>query len=1253
MSSDHATLDFSPRRVSSNASLLERRATPSTVSSSKRGFSAASSETGESSAAASNRNSLSASNDGLLDGMAEKNDPFEGAVPARIGKGSHRSHRSRNGGGFLLSNSVFEPPPGDAEAALEHTAHRPSSKNRKGKSVVRIEERKQTKKRSDTALRLGVGNSPLGATVTTAGTDNGLDGDTTEDVGNHTATKAKGIGLDVDSTQIVNLALNLSESRRNAARRSLSAAAPPISNAFGESFTGGGSLRQHLQQQRRSSRNLSPKSERVDRSLTASPRIGSSQKIHSPLHTSFDTEPDGGYRYHFTASTLARAEKAKNAIGLMAEYRRLLQYVPPLKPQGIERATTATSSESPLASLLTPSRTAETSSSTPRQLGRQYNPLQYIRNRKVRARERKSIDAEAQGFEDLARVSSWVDQVAAEALSNEYQEADCLPMPPISKAEEVSSSPRTSPQAKSQNANPKVKRPRIDWVTNPADMIADLFWMEQDDNKKMIEDRSGRKIFPPSAELKRPPSRRDGEPEPQETPGLRVQKSPDLRIDTKLPEFRSLKGDSDRHFDSVTSRAKQRLRDATRIHHGHNGSVRELHLLRARSPSDSDSSDTDGVHHPRRKRSGTADSRDRGKDILEKQMMEVLEREMRQQEWSVPHGSIESQTDGPLLVGSSSRGHSRSGSFAAKANRQRLNSMVHDSSGRPSLEVPPLNPRGSLEELDSTAPNSPQTKACQIANTFVPSIAMDLSPPPRQISPTRHHMSKVRSRINPFHEHSRTDSRGRKDTLETPVSAPPLSRNEMPSESPETPERRKRSMSPAKKISTRKTDDSSKSSGKASVRKGKGGDEPSSFRGLFKATRGPVARVSDFLWRKESSPITGTSSGFSTDESDVEDLRATKSNVEKYSRENSAEPPSDDNDDALALKGKEYSHIRMPVFISSTERHGRHENVGAGIDTSSERQAREERRKSSRANLLEVPPRIDIQHASPSSPELEPSRRYSSVSDLESRRGSLRNGVESADARLNAILGFPGRRSSNLPVTGLSSLETTHGKRPTLEGNRQWSISDRGVSPHRGPMTKREIARVRALLLSSGIKAKEISRRAAETKDLCNTDEKPYSDIAKLAHEKVNPVQKSEQHLLAARIISDDIQLSSRMWQATADSFCNTTVQEIIGRVDHLHSIITDNLTPMVRTAGDEADEVSKDLVTSQTLQVKRIIDTMDKMMRRRRRRFRWLRRGGWVIVEWALVGVMWFVWFLVVFTRIAMGLGKAVVGSVRWLLWL
>jgi hypothetical protein len=470
-------------------------------------------------------------------------------------------------------------------------------------------------------------------------------------------------------------------------------------------------------------------------------------------------------------------------------------------------------------------------------------------------------------------------------------------------------------------------------------------------------------------------------------------------------------------------------------------------------------------------------------------------------------------------------------------------------------------------------------------------------------------------------------------------------------------------MSPTKIIMSRGADESQKSTRKAGSIRHKYEEESSGIRGLFKSSRldeivrGPVSRVSDLLWKKESSPGLSTHSGASTDESDIEDARNTQARAgkTKTSRGNSKALEYEYVGDASPQKERKSYLSDMRRGRSTQARSD--EAVSPESDHGGQQQTQEERRRSSHVRLLEPPPRIDIQNPSPaSSPDLPPAGRSgqdSDVSDLESRRGSYANGVLSADARLNAVLGLPGRHRNGLPVTGLSKLEANHDDQPSLKGKRQWNISDRGVSVHRGPMTKREIARVRALLLSSGIKAKEICRRAAELRDIRDPDQSSYSDIVALSKDPISPVPRTQEHILAARILSNDIQLSSRMWQASADNFCSTTVNDLLNRIEGLQGRIVDQLTPMTRKATDEADEVSKDLVTGQTLAVKRLLDMMDKMMRRRRRRFRWLRRGGWVMLEWALVGVMWYVWFLVVLARIVMGVGRGVVGVVRWLFWM
>lgn len=1233
---------------------LDRRTTSSTFASSNNRSSFASDETGESSTPASQRNGPV--NNATMDGSAEtRNEPIPESGKLVKDSKSHRSHRSRASGGFLMFNPAFAPPTGaETDGQAQETQYWTSSQDAKGKTTARSPEKKHVKRRSNVGV-----NSPLATHVSNATNEDGNEGDTqiTEKStarSNLGPQAPKAAPLDVDSAQIVNLALNLSESRRNASRRMVSTPLPQASGGLGES-TVGGSLRQHLQQQRRVSRNVSPKPDRGERSMPSS-RIVAGQSLNSPLQSVFDSPEEGHYEYHFSASTLARAEKARNAIELMAQYRRLLLYVPPLKPQTLEKTATVSDAGSPTSSNFGHSRAASTTGSLGRPLGRPYNPLQYIRNRKVRARTSRTIDGEAQGFGDVDKVSSWIDIVAQAASTEEYQKADCSVIPRFSKAADDAASPFGSPQSSTSknHAINKPKRPRIDWITNPADMLADIFWTEQDDNKKLVEDRSGHPIFPRHAELKRPMSHQNDIPEPQRSPNAIKREElglDDLRVDTQLPEFKSVKSDSEKMSDWAAHKAKQKLksaRDAARLHHGHNGSAHEYRLLRLRSHSDSDSSEEDMIRRPRRRRSGTADSHDRGKDILEKQMMEMLAQEAGQvnggdsrtgKDKTLP--SVESHST--LMQGAAKSkdvlSHSRSASLIAR----KQDSVKNGSSGRASLEVPGWNPKSSLDGLDTTAPSSPLSRATKIANEFVPTIGMDLSSPTgsRTTSPVRRPLSRIGSKIRPLYH--RNDEAKHPELDDGGVFVFPSSKEQ----TPETPEgKRARSFSPPKRSVVKSADE--KSSKKAgSIRRGRG--EDSGIRGLFKGPRNTVNKVSDYLWKKDNSPGLGTGSGFSTDESDVEE-RKTKP-VKRESRDSSTGIP-DISQPGTPVYDVHSRLADMPIFTSPFEGRGRPTRIRSdefALQDGVSKQQLVDKRRSDRNNLLEAP-RIDVQNASPtSSPDTGPSNRQHR--DSSASEHGYNRGVQSADARLNSILGMPGKRRNALPVTGLSSLQTSNDQHPTME--RQWSISDVSANEHRGPMTKREIARVRALLLSSGIKAKEISRRAAEPRSLNTEGESWAQDITSLAKQEVKPVPKSQEHRLAARILSEDIQSSARLCQSSSEHFSNTTIAALLSKIGNMQGRLVDTLTPMTRAAADEADEVSKDLVMSQTLKVKRISDKMDTMMRRRRRKFRWVRRMGWVAVEWGLVGVMWGVWFLVMLVRVILGVGNGVVAGFRWLFWL
>ncbi|KAL3418095.1 UPF0183 domain-containing protein [Phlyctema vagabunda] len=1231
---------------------LERFASPQSFSSSNTRYSYTSNEAGESSTGASKRSSLVTSTYGTREHERARDGADNSAV--KDDRSSRRSHRSRQSTGFLLANSSFERPsrPEPKSSSIENAPRtRASSQEGKGKAKAPSAEKRRLKARS--YLGLGIGGSPLASNVTTAANGETAVGDTA--VIDHAAASSETQPqntLDVDSAQIVNLALNLSESRRNAARRHASVPIPPNTNLT--EGVAGGSLKQHLQQQRRLSRNVSPKPDRGDRASTASPRLAPGPKLISPLQAAFEAS-DTSYQYHFSASTLARAQKAKTAIELMAQYRRLLQCVPPLNPNSLERFPTGssvgTAPESLTAATSQSSRvTSNTYSSSA--VGREYNPLQYIRNRKVRARERKIMDGEAQGFGDLEKVTSWVDQISQTPAENR-QHLEAPAMTDFAHDTTQGTSPHTSPQAaqgRNRASVTKPKRPRIDWITDPADMIADVFWLEKEENRITIEDRHGKRIFGPGSDLGRPISEQSDKPNVKALEKDTTNR--DLRIDTKmLPEFKSVKSDSERDSDHARSSARQRLREATRLHH--NGHRRML--SRSRSSSDSSDSDKEVRRHSRRKRSGTADSH-AGKDILEKQMLEMLAKEAAENandlkpdvEGQQIVQSIESQKP-KLQQGPEPAGHVRSASRHLQKGHRARDSLMNGSSGRPSLEVPGSNPRSSFDEFDSTAPSSPEIRASQIANGFIPSISMDLSPATsRNGSPTRNPLKRVRSKINNL-QRDRSRERADDEVVVPRVSLDVPGRHEFPA----TPDNPKRSRSPVKSLITRKTDDSQHLiRSRTGSMKGKA-DEASGIRGLFKSGRGAVSKVGDVFWKKESSPGAAVSSAVSSDDSDAEERNGNA--IEKDETQDKSPIPN--GAEFLSKKERQSFLQNMPTFTSPFEKRGRerlvkHETTETDEDvTISHQQTREEGGRNSR---FEGPPRIDVQGASPGpSTKLGGRLRIGSENfNAEPFRNGY-SGVADADARLNAILGLPGKGRDQLPVTGLSKLETSMDHRPSLEGRRQWSISDRGVSTHRGPMTKREIARVRALLLSSGIKAKEIARRAAEVQDLTHPKQVRFAEIVALSKDRVGPTPKSQEHIIAAGILSNDIHLSTRVWQSTAENFSEKTVHDLLSQVGTLQARVVDNLTPMARKSADEADEVSKDLVTSHTLDVKRLTDRMDTMLRRRRRRFRWLRRGGWVLLEWALVGIMWYVWFMVMLARIVLGVFGAGFGFVRWLFWL
>ncbi|KAM7222210.1 hypothetical protein V8F06_002482 [Rhypophila decipiens] len=1192
-----------------------------------------------------------------------------------------RTHKQRASGAFLLSDGFLNPPSQDRSASSSRRSRNSSEIS----SRLKAAQHGQTTKGESgggeaVGLGLGLGlpsdvsslgktenkpNHSRDSTTLYAPKRDSLAGDTV--VGSSPRTSMG--TLDMESAQIVNMALNLSESRRLASRRITSSTpTPPRLTPLPDSTTGG-SLRQHLQQQRRVSRTISPKPDRTPR--LASGRIPS---IHSGL------EPEGSYRYHFSQSTLARAQKAKEYIELMAQYRRVLDLLPPLiPPSRSARSSTASPPESPNASV---QLFKSHSNDSEVKIGRPYNPLQYIRNRKVRARERRAIDGEAQGFRDVTKVSDWVDEVAKWLATGQFRVPGNRTLPPYGAAEAAGGMASPSGGSRQGSTTGKPKRPRVDWVIEPADVLADVYWLEQNDNKRLVEDRHWRRVFPQAPAPPRPLSREDGGPMitsgPTTTTPTTLNESPAAGQPTVqvVPDGHAHNREHEHLFTSARDRAHQKLRNLRGSHHRQNSSINGRDFLRIHRGSLSESSDTDSDRR-RRGRAGTITSS--GKDILAKQMEAILAREQRNTdsqpppfdhetlrmklsaESATPEREKQDKSRDASVVARHRRMDSRSVEFSDTEKgyfklKSRPTPPQAQTVSRTSLEVP-SSARGRRFSIDydTSQPNSPDLRAVR-DSALVPAIGFDLSPPPsRPSSPSRNPLSRVRS-------HFRDRSRNR---LVEPALSEAEDNTEIPAvpweklmDSPMTdksglasPERRA-SRSPLRKVISRGTDASHHSNKSTGSHRLRHEDGSSGLRGLFRGPRidsvlrSGVSKVSDIIWRKERDDDTSSTS---SDESDMEQVRG-------RTRGSLPLPDSRRAQDAANRSGKTFLEV-MPQFEHVPGKSTSKDRSGLYVPSASP-SSRPLSRRSSRFDMLK-PPKLDVQAASPTpSPPPEAVRGSETPSESGSRKSAAIDGVRAADARLNAVLQFPPQQGSQ--------------QFPTAS---QWSITDRNGNPRPipGVVSRREAARLRAALLSTGIRARELDRRAKEQLDapviatVTTVATQPPSsssltwaeltnlctDPAMKSHLLSRPITVTDLYPVAARVLGQSIQSSAQEWQISSEKFASETAPQLEQCVEQLRGKLAGELTDLTRQAAEEADEAYTDLVTGQRLKVKRVQDFIEKMLRRRRRRFRWVRRAGWLAVEWALVGFMWYVWFVVMIARVVMGLGRGVVGLVKWLLWL
>lgn len=1138
-------------------------------------------------------------------------------------RGPRGQRRTPSSGGFLLDSSVL---PRSKTMKTSHHRPRRSEPDRREKRAAQEPEIKVPKKRSRfpwSRHKHPVGSSSLGAIPSDYAGSQELASESShgphqENTSEPTPpgsvdTDQTGIGFDRDSIQIVNLALNLSESRkRSSLGRAPSARLPGNKTlAYGERH-GPTSMGHHPSQARR------PLSQAFAND-THKPLDLRVAKEQSPvLNLLSEPDPDS-LPVNISESTLARAENARRHFELFSEYLRLLPSLPPFKSDVIEPSTESTSATKDGA---TPSRS--------------YNPLQSIRNRKLRFREKCPIDTEADGWNDVEKVRQWVNDVEEQSSHQSHSPTACMKLPPfhgretldtVNGPELLAVSPQSSLRA-SRTTSGKTPRPRLDWIISPAELLSDAAWVENVQNKSKIVDKNGNHIYPDPAELDPHHSSLDI-PSPQRRRHFRDRSidrqsfhSPHAHPRNSISyDFKNMGRGRQRHRLSSPSSA---MRSSSVSSKG--DGLKQRKGLRSRASSTLSSVSGGYIR-------SSSNSRFDAEKSPERHAPGCLSSHMFGTYRSGEGRGDHYDNDLPMDTGSSP--YQSKGTIGRIKSHQAKGSL---SSGA-SIDDP-YSPRMSMEGVETSPANSPSHAG------YFPSITVNLSPPSsRSPSPSKRQFPRM---MVPRHERNKSKHRKEaRDHTDEGLHSEALHKQDSPGKLEPSP-------LPDRVSSAYEDQPGSDAHEVGSAKAQKGPQQESKLRGLFKGggkiagiVGSEVSRVGDRIRKKDTAPQPHKSSvSISSVDSEMDEAEETKGDKKSAPKTFFGRLPafSEDrprlpraNSEKLPPKGSFAPPIQQDVEDSQVK--------------TSELASAQDPGQSSRAYEATSPQR------DPGSP-------------LASQRGRFDPHV-STDIPDKGIsfrpLSYgkkPGQiRDPSVPfgltqpfVTGLAQAKASPG--PSREraqrmslGSRTWSISDRSlsVSADTGIPEKREIERTRALLLSSGIKAREITRRAEMTRD-------PPPEFLQTSvgpNEPVPRVARMYEYDVATQNLLQGFERTESAFQQSMDRFPEATALPLRSQLVNLENLVNQTLSPRVRAVGDDAEDMSVQLHTTGTLAVKQLSDALDRGLRKRRRRLRWLRRAGFVVLEWALVGVLWWVWLIVMVFKLFRGVLRGAVSGIKWVLWL
>ncbi|KAI9783586.1 MAG: hypothetical protein M1816_001337 [Peltula sp. TS41687] len=1110
------------------------------------------------------------------------------------------------------------------------------------------------------------------------------------DGGHQSDLPASRTDLDTESVRWINLALNLNEARRRSVhlggtpprlganeRRSVSMIKPTqrwdSMDGVALHGAGGSDVRDQLGQGRRTSRYASSPANATHHSRGRRDENSSGNERSSTTTKFLSSDEQQAPDRLFSKATLARVAKAKAAFELAAEYRRLLQYLPPLRPE--TRLDTSAQS-STLSSPTEPTSQSSSSganslSSVNKREERSYNPLQCRRNRRFRLEQRQTPDSAVEDWGDVTQVKEWVNKVEKQSTEAPFRDAHRRDLPPFTSAQLESkhgqSASVTSLTQGVDNAVPgRRSKPRIDWHVSSEELFADAYWLEQDDHKGLIQDKDGNKIFRPKTPVE--PLGRHESRRFDRLRQLRKDFSGRNSLDTVNGSTKNAPTSS-----SPGSRAHSLMREKYRRIHRHGvqgGEVepkKESQRKRARrytggdrslSSSDSDDSRQGPLGRKRsRHHKQTSSIEELDNAVLEKQMLAMLEKEaeeMESQQSNKPEAAPYRITDGQKQLGH----HSAHPNIMDRPDNQKK--IGYQRSHMPQNHESPASVKSesanlSTDELNTTATNSPQGNtirhSTESARGLVPSLALNQSrPQTRHASPERGPQGlKKGLERHDIEANDFATANGQSTTLKEGL--------HLVDSASSSPERQKKfnraKMFGSRRIAENETADDGPSNIKIRpIKKDRRHPDQSRIRGLFGGVRieeifrNEVSRLGGFLWKRDTPPDASASS-LPTSRRNSEQLDEKRQGVRK--RPTNGTTSSRASTDNERLSQVTTNHVppnyKLPTFIPLSGMNGAAQAPRPSVESdhsNTRHGVRNDRATTS------------------TKPSNKAETRNSEVSRLSSRRNSYgvrgrskspsqlaTKGVRGADSRLKSSLAVAGSDDAVAKMTTFDSSSQGDNSRQVVdEVYRLWNISDHETPSVQGRWSVHEIERLRVLLLSSGVKAQGIVEHAKRMKTLQLSALDVESDMKSLN------VRNNERHKIAAQLLNHAIDHHTAILKESTKRLNTTVVPGLLKEMSNIQHGLSSKLTKQVRGYIDEAD-TRTELTTTHILTVKQLSDSIDLLIRRRRRRFRWIRRGGYVLLEWTLLGMMWWVWLIVVIIRLFRAAVAGFSTGLRWLFWL